>query len=368
MLKIAWKSTKRKKEKKRKKKKKKEEINTMTGKVITEKEMKQLEISVEGIKERVENLAKEKKDDSTDEILKHRLELKSIRNELRELKWTKDSDKLTKQLAPRLKDVTEKILKYKDEHQALESLSGKRDQRLYDLFEKQAPVPEEKNKKEKEREKKEFFVHKGWPEKVEKLPYFYSQMALYPELAAKVHSAILGFKIEELEVKVLRGSNLIKSDFFSQSADPYVVIKYHALEKKTPVLKNTLHPEWMATFKFHYNENEPYIHFEVWDHDRIGQHDFMGEVSFALWEVLDSGDWLSRTLPLHANNEDSKKIRKEMEKKKEKKKQEKRHDNKKKKEDDHDKEEKPKEEKVIPNEKENEKKRGDFWGNLRTIA
>jgi len=152
-------------------------------------------------------------------------------------------------------------------------------------------------------------VHNGWPYKVEKLPYFYSQMALYPELAARVWNAITNKKILHLTVHVISGENLLKTELIGNS-DPYVKVIYGNKEEKTDPQRNTLHPEWTTPpFMFKWKPSCDKVIFECWDRESLKKDDFMGEVSLDVWEILDSGDALCKTLSLRPSDDPKKKMK-----------------------------------------------------------
>jgi len=101
--------------------------------------------------------------------------------------------------------------------------SAEKNVKLQELF-----APKDKTK---DASKTPQTVHNGWPYKVEKLPYFYSQMALYPELAARVWNAITNKKILSLTVEVISGENLLKTEVIG-FPDPYVKVIYGKKRKE----------------------------------------------------------------------------------------------------------------------------------------
>jgi len=65
-------------------------------------------------------------------------------------------------------------------------------------------------------------------------------------------------------------------------ADPYCKVKYGDEEKKTHVVKMTLHPVWAAAVFSFDRSSEHVIHFDLWDHDSARRDDFLGRCQFTL--------------------------------------------------------------------------------------
>jgi len=132
-------------------------------------------------------------------------------------------------------------------------------------------------------------VHKGWPNDVQNLPYFYSQMAMYPKLAANVWRALSCFVVEKVEVKVVHGTNLKTPGI----ADVNVKVIYGGNEFVVHnVLKNIASPD---VNQLEYDPNVEKITFECWD--ATGDK-FLGEAELELWEILDEGLLHSKHLTL----------------------------------------------------------------------
>merc|ERR1719495_2108215 len=51
------------------------------------------------------------------------------------------------------------------------------------------------------------------------------------------------YDVPTLHVDVVKAKNLVKADIIGKS-DPYVVLQYGNQTDKTPVIKNTLNPQW----------------------------------------------------------------------------------------------------------------------------
>jgi len=123
-------------------------------------------------------------------------------------------------------------------------------------------------------------VHKGWPNELQKLPYFYSQMAMYPKLAANVWRALTGYVVDKVEVKIVHCTNLRTPGIVEVS----VKIVYGGKEiVVNNVLRNMANPE---VHLLDYYPNAEKITFECWN--ATGDK-FLGEANLELWEILDEG-------------------------------------------------------------------------------
>jgi hypothetical protein len=85
-----------------------------------------------------------------------------------------------------------------------------------------------------------------------------------------------------LKLALLSASGLSKADVFGKS-DPYCVVKVNGdSQYKSSIIKKTLNPHWNeeVELKFEdYSEDfaQTVITFEVFDHDVVGSHDFLGQ-------------------------------------------------------------------------------------------
>ena len=77
-------------------------------------------------------------------------------------------------------------------------------------------------------------------------------------------------------VRVLRATGLIAADKGGTS-DPYVVVQSASGKKeKTSVKKGTVNPFWDETLELSVSDVAAPLSFEVWDHDKIGMNDSLG--------------------------------------------------------------------------------------------
>jgi hypothetical protein len=92
----------------------------------------------------------------------------------------------------------------------------------------------------------------------------------------------------EVCITVLEGRNLAAKDSTGTS-DPFVVLKLGKQEHKTNKQMKTLNPRWNEKCYFKSNATET-LEVKVWDWDRIGSNDYMGEVSIPLAETAAAGE------------------------------------------------------------------------------
>ncbi len=94
---------------------------------------------------------------------------------------------------------------------------------------------------------------------------------------------------QSVRVYVHAGKTLIVSDLIS--SDPYCVLTYkdptHDIVQrhKTPVQRNTTSPRWNEPLSFEGITPDGILKIEVWDHDTIGEDDFMGSVEIHMGTV-----------------------------------------------------------------------------------
>ena len=87
-------------------------------------------------------------------------------------------------------------------------------------------------------------------------------------------------------ISVVKARGLAKADMVGKS-DPYVVLEYGKQKKKSPVINNTLEPQWDFAAEFKIPEkNEEVLNLEVFDSDRIGKDKSLGKLSLPLVDVL----------------------------------------------------------------------------------
>jgi hypothetical protein len=70
------------------------------------------------------------------------------------------------------------------------------------------------------------------------------EMKRLNKLAAEQHKAAAQ-KAVEMTVQVIGASDLPIKDMFTQSADPYCIVKFNRQKEKTEVLHRTLNPKWV---------------------------------------------------------------------------------------------------------------------------
>eukprot|EP01112_Ceratiomyxa_fruticulosa_P020588 TRINITY_DN7054_c0_g1_i1.p1 TRINITY_DN7054_c0_g1~~TRINITY_DN7054_c0_g1_i1.p1 ORF type:complete len:846 (+),score=186.10 TRINITY_DN7054_c0_g1_i1:374-2539(+) len=96
-----------------------------------------------------------------------------------------------------------------------------------------------------------------------------------------------------VSVRVIEGRNLASKDANGLS-DPYIKVKFGGVKKKTRVQKKTLNPFYNEDFLFDVVDNpnpekdgydNRVVRVEIWDWDRVGANDFMGEVLISIDEI-----------------------------------------------------------------------------------
>ena len=80
-----------------------------------------------------------------------------------------------------------------------------------------------------------------------------------------------------LTVKVVEAEGLVAADRGGFS-DPYAKLSFEQQKKQTKVIKQTLEPKWNETFEFEISDPAASLLIELYDHDLIGSHDFLGSV------------------------------------------------------------------------------------------
>eukprot|EP00924_Labyrinthula_sp_SR-Ha-C_P014427 snap_masked-scaffold_20-processed-gene-5.101-mRNA-1 protein AED:0.47 eAED:0.47 QI:0/-1/0/1/-1/1/1/0/1572 len=117
--------------------------------------------------------------------------------------------------------------------------------------------------------------------------------------------------LSKLVIKIFDADNLLAGDINGLS-DPYVIVNFSNLQKKTSVISKTLNPEWNEALTFRENMScwflpEDTLSFTVLDHDIVGHHDILGTLQLPLWELLEKSTQIpiDRTRHLKANSSSS---------------------------------------------------------------
>merc|ERR1719394_2293503 len=99
-------------------------------------------------------------------------------------------------------------------------------------------------------------------------------------------------------ITVVKARGLDKADLVGKS-DPYTVLTLGRQQKKSPVIKNTLEPQWDFTtqFKVPDGKNDE-IDLEVFDSDKIGKDKSLGSLKLPLVDVLAMDGQEGRWFPL----------------------------------------------------------------------
>ena len=84
-----------------------------------------------------------------------------------------------------------------------------------------------------------------------------------------------------LTVKVIEATGLVAADRGGYS-DPYALVSFEQQRKQTKVIKKTLNPTWNETFEFEISDPAATLLVEIYDHDLIGSHDFLGSVHISV--------------------------------------------------------------------------------------
>ena len=96
-------------------------------------------------------------------------------------------------------------------------------------------------------------------------------------------------------VSLVKARGLAKADLIGKS-DPYAVLVYGKQQLKTPVIKNTLEPQWDFTAEFKIpDDGDETIFLEVFDSNKIGRDKSLGSLNLPLVDVLamdgQEGNW-----------------------------------------------------------------------------
>ncbi|XP_052265318.1 extended synaptotagmin-2-like isoform X2 [Dreissena polymorpha] len=102
-----------------------------------------------------------------------------------------------------------------------------------------------------------------------------------------------------LRIHCLEAKELVKADIGLMGkgkSDPYTVIRVGAMKFKTPVINNTIEPEWNSVFETIIDQRDgQFMDVEVRDEDTGGKDDKLGTLSVELSPVADKGlvdNWL----------------------------------------------------------------------------
>ena len=114
----------------------------------------------------------------------------------------------------------------------------------------------------------------------------HSQRIKRPKARVSLVSEVKKTKGVAIDVIVHAGKDLVVKDILS--SDPYCVLMYTAPGARksqrfeTAVQNRTLNPFWKEEFRFENVSKDGNLRIEVWDKDKIGTDDFMGEVEVDL--------------------------------------------------------------------------------------
>mmetsp|Transcript_44626 Transcript_44626/g.112459 ORF Transcript_44626/g.112459 Transcript_44626/m.112459 type:complete len:909 (-) Transcript_44626:74-2800(-) len=106
------------------------------------------------------------------------------------------------------------------------------------------------------------------------------------------------------------GARGVKAADRGGTSDPYAIFKFEstvnkAVTFKTRVRKKTLDPEWLETFIIPCVSEGDRLTISVWDHDRIGHDDFLGQNTVVFEKLKDEK---KKTYPLEPRNKKDKNI------------------------------------------------------------
>ncbi|ELR17483.1 C2 and SH3 domain containing protein [Acanthamoeba castellanii str. Neff] len=102
---------------------------------------------------------------------------------------------------------------------------------------------------------------------------------------------------DEICVTIIEGKGLAVKDSCGTS-DPFVKVKLGTIKHKTKKIMKNLNPRWNEKFFFKGSGfASSTLEITVWDWDRIGSNDYMGEVRIPMSEVMTLGE-ISKSYPL----------------------------------------------------------------------
>jgi hypothetical protein len=105
-----------------------------------------------------------------------------------------------------------------------------------------------------------------------------------------ITTTVVPGSIRQLTVQVQEGRNLVKKDFLG-GADPYCVLELKHHRYTTRCCKSTLNPVWYEEFKFNNVDPNDRLIISVWDRDKFGKDEFMGQVILGGSEIRTSETW-----------------------------------------------------------------------------
>lgn len=79
-----------------------------------------------------------------------------------------------------------------------------------------------------------------------------------------------------LKVGVIKGTNLVATDFLSTASDPYVVVSLDNQTVKTKTVKRDLNPVWNDELTLAVSSPNTELKVEVMDKDRFSKDEFLG--------------------------------------------------------------------------------------------
>eukprot|EP01117_Protostelium_nocturnum_P006115 TRINITY_DN2203_c0_g2_i1.p2 TRINITY_DN2203_c0_g2~~TRINITY_DN2203_c0_g2_i1.p2 ORF type:complete len:1713 (-),score=617.89 TRINITY_DN2203_c0_g2_i1:143-5281(-) len=106
--------------------------------------------------------------------------------------------------------------------------------------------------------------------------------------------------LEKLRVTVIEAQDLAPKDR-NGKADPYAIVSVRKKEHRTKTIEETLNPIWKkedATFMFEISEEDlgdpdASLKFVLWNKNRASRHDYMGETSVPLQQLLDAAELIT---------------------------------------------------------------------------
>ena len=90
-------------------------------------------------------------------------------------------------------------------------------------------------------------------------------------------------------VHVHEARDLPVMNYSSQLTDAYVEVKFKEFAEKTPVARKTLNPVWNEKLGLTIDNKsiqDEVLLINVWDHDRFGQDNVIGQVSIDLLPLV----------------------------------------------------------------------------------
>eukprot|EP01090_Pellita_catalonica_P020395 TRINITY_DN7278_c0_g1_i1.p1 TRINITY_DN7278_c0_g1~~TRINITY_DN7278_c0_g1_i1.p1 ORF type:complete len:430 (+),score=67.86 TRINITY_DN7278_c0_g1_i1:32-1291(+) len=114
-----------------------------------------------------------------------------------------------------------------------------------------------------------------------------------------------------LSLSIISGTDLVSRDRNGFS-DPYVIVKWGGKAEKSVVKKKTLNPVWNELFVFpervskediqRHDSREYKVEIQVWDWNKLGSDDFMGQLELDTQSLLKVDDEVTADYPLATRN------------------------------------------------------------------